>query len=159
MTPAQKRFVDEYLVNGFNATEAAKSAGYSDKSAYSQGHRLLKKAEIKKAIEKAQNKLSEKLEITKESLIQELIEIRERCLQQVPVLDREGNETGEWTFEAHAAIKSIAETNKMLGFYAPAQTELSGRDGKPLQIQPVDPRLIVQEASKLLAAEGDDDFE
>ena len=47
----QKRFVDEYLVD-LNATAAAKRAGYSEKTAYSMGQRLLKKVEIQAAIQK-----------------------------------------------------------------------------------------------------------
>ena len=46
----QRRFVDEYLVD-LNATQAAKRAGYSDKTAYSQGQRLLKNVEIKSLIQ------------------------------------------------------------------------------------------------------------
>jgi phage terminase small subunit len=47
----QKRFCDEYLVD-LNATQAAKRAGYSAKTSYSQGHDLLKHPEIKPYIEK-----------------------------------------------------------------------------------------------------------
>lgn len=47
----QKRFCDEYLVD-LNATQAAKRAGYSQRTAYSQGHDLLKHPEIKAQIEK-----------------------------------------------------------------------------------------------------------
>jgi phage terminase small subunit len=42
----QQAFVVEYLKNGGNATQAALAAGYSPKTAYSQGHDLLKKPEI-----------------------------------------------------------------------------------------------------------------
>lgn len=45
LTVKQQLFVDEYLTH-FNATRAAKSAGYSEKTAYSQGQRLLKNVEI-----------------------------------------------------------------------------------------------------------------
>lgn len=41
----QEMFVSNYL-RTFNATRAAIEAGYSEASAYSQGHRLLKNAEI-----------------------------------------------------------------------------------------------------------------
>lgn len=41
----QELFVSEYL-KCFNATKAAKAAGYSEKTAYSQGHDLLKVPEI-----------------------------------------------------------------------------------------------------------------
>jgi len=43
----QKAFVEHF--DG-NATEAAKKAGYSEKTAYSQGQRLLKNVEVQTAI-------------------------------------------------------------------------------------------------------------
>ena len=46
----QKKFADEYLICS-NATEAAKKAGYSEKTAYSIGQRLLKKVEVKSYID------------------------------------------------------------------------------------------------------------
>ena len=46
MTGEQKRFAEEYLVD-CNATQAAIRAGYSEKTAYSQGERLLKNVEVK----------------------------------------------------------------------------------------------------------------
>lgn len=45
LTDQQKAFADFYLETG-NATEAAKLAGYSEKTAYSQGGRLLKHVEV-----------------------------------------------------------------------------------------------------------------
>jgi len=41
----QQKFLDEYLVD-FNATEAAKRAGYSGASSHTTGWRLLRNAEI-----------------------------------------------------------------------------------------------------------------
>ena len=49
MTPKQKRFCDEYLID-LNATQAAIRAGYSKKTAYSIGEENLKKPELKKYI-------------------------------------------------------------------------------------------------------------
>ena len=49
MTKTQKRFADEYLVDT-NATQAAIRAGYSKRSAYSQGQRLLKNDEVSRYI-------------------------------------------------------------------------------------------------------------
>jgi phage terminase small subunit len=45
----QKLFIQEYLKDG-NATQAAKAAGYSERTAYSKGHNMLKHVEIAKAI-------------------------------------------------------------------------------------------------------------
>lgn len=41
LTPKRKAFADAYLANGMNATQAAVEAGYSEKTARSQGNRLL----------------------------------------------------------------------------------------------------------------------
>lgn len=49
MNAKQKRFCDEYLID-CNATQAAIRAGYSEKSAYSVGQRMLKNAEVKSHI-------------------------------------------------------------------------------------------------------------
>lgn len=46
MNPMRKAFADAWIENGGNATQAAKKAGYSERSAYSQGQRLLKDSEV-----------------------------------------------------------------------------------------------------------------
>jgi phage terminase small subunit len=65
------RFVKEYLIDQ-NATRAAKAAGYSEKTAYSQGQRLLKHVEIRSRIEKANDKVNAKLDLTVERVKQEI---------------------------------------------------------------------------------------
>lgn len=49
LNPKQAKFLSEYLKD-FNATRAAKDAGYSEKTAYSISYELLKKPEIKNAV-------------------------------------------------------------------------------------------------------------
>lgn len=55
MNDKQKEFC-EYYAECLNATEAAKKAGYSPKTAYSQGNRMLKNAEIVKYIKELQER-------------------------------------------------------------------------------------------------------
>ena len=74
LTEKQKRFVQEYLVD-LNATQAAIRAEYSERTAYSQGQRLLKKVEIQNEIQKAQEKRSERTEITQDDVVKELAKI------------------------------------------------------------------------------------
>lgn len=50
LTNKQRVFIEEYL-QCWNATEAARRAGYSERTAYSQGQRLLKHVEVSAAIE------------------------------------------------------------------------------------------------------------
>lgn len=50
LTSKQKKFCEEYMID-FNGTRAARAAGYSEKSAYSQASENLKKPEIKSYLE------------------------------------------------------------------------------------------------------------
>jgi hypothetical protein len=70
----QQRFVQEYVVD-LNTTKAAKRAGYAHASAHSQGHDLLKKPNVAKAIQQAQAKLSRKTEINAETVIAEIAKL------------------------------------------------------------------------------------
>lgn len=55
MAPRQEKFCVEYLID-LNATQAAIRAGYSKKTAYSAGQRLLKDVEIQNRIKKMRDK-------------------------------------------------------------------------------------------------------
>jgi len=74
LNPKQARFVSEYLIDS-NATQAAIRAGYSKKTAYSIGGENLKKPEIAAAIAKGRAKIADRLEITAESLIRDVLQI------------------------------------------------------------------------------------
>lgn len=52
LTMKRRVFIDAYMINGFNATQAALTAGYSENTAYSQGARLLKNVEIRNEIQR-----------------------------------------------------------------------------------------------------------
>ena len=65
MTDKQELFIQEYLID-FNATRAAKKAGYSEKTAYSQGQRLLKHVEVKNKITSLKQERISDLIATKE---------------------------------------------------------------------------------------------
>ena len=68
LTERQKRFVDYYIQTG-NASEAARRAGYSKKTAYSIGEENLRKPEIRRAIEKRLGEMqSQRIAETKEVL-------------------------------------------------------------------------------------------
>lgn len=74
LTPKQRRFVDEYLID-LNATQAAIRAGYSPKTANEQGARLLANVSIAKAIQEARDKQQERTEITQDRVLLEYARI------------------------------------------------------------------------------------
>jgi PBSX family phage terminase large subunit len=74
LTPKQKAFADEYIKNGGNASDAARKAGYSEKTAYSMGQQNLKKLVVSSYIA-AKQSLIEKQKGTD---IMSLAEIQQR---------------------------------------------------------------------------------
>ncbi len=101
LTPRQARFVEEYLLD-LNATQAAIRAGYSKKTAYSQGQRLLKHVEVAAAIQKAQEARSERTKIDQDWVIERLVGVYEASMGARPVCDKNGEEKG-FTFNPTAA--------------------------------------------------------
>lgn len=74
MNQKQEVFVNEYMKAG-NATQAAIKAGYSEKTAYSIGQRLLKNVEINKEIKQRQKQTTEQAEITTINIIKHVYQI------------------------------------------------------------------------------------
>ena len=62
MNERQKQFCKYYAIS-MNATSAAIKAGYSERTAYSQGARLLKNVEIQKAIKEEIEALNSDLDL------------------------------------------------------------------------------------------------
>jgi phage terminase small subunit len=83
LTPKQQRFVAEFLIDS-NATQAAIRAGYSKRTAASQGSRLLSNAEIAASVVKFNNAAvkvaADKLEITAAKVLQDIEDLRVSAL-------------------------------------------------------------------------------
>jgi phage terminase small subunit len=67
----QEKFICKFLESG-NATESAIHAGYSEKTAYSIGQRLLKNVEIMKIIKKHRKEISREAELTVSEVVKEI---------------------------------------------------------------------------------------
>jgi phage terminase small subunit len=105
-----KAFCDEYLSNGMNATQAYKSVyKTNDKVSEASSSRLLLNVKIKSYIQQQQEKTAERLEITKEGLLQDLIQIKENNIETRPA----------------TAMKAIEIINKMSGFDAPIKQDIT----------------------------------
>lgn len=68
----RKLFIEAYLTNGGNASQAAIAAGYSPHTAGVTGSRLLKHAEVLAQLQQRRNALLSKLELTTESVLKSL---------------------------------------------------------------------------------------
>jgi phage terminase small subunit len=84
LTLKQRRFIDAYIETA-NATEAAKRAGYSEKTAYATGAENLRKPQIQKAIQERLDAMEAAKTATPEEVMQHLTaamrgEIQEECI-------------------------------------------------------------------------------
>jgi phage terminase small subunit len=118
LTPKQTRFVAEYLANGLNATKAAISAGYSAKTAESQGSRLLSNVKVAAELGKKAEKALDKLDFSVERVMKEVA--------RLAFFDPAN------LFEADGSLKSIKDIDEdtrsvIAGLEV---TELFGGDGE-----------------------------
>lgn len=121
ITPQQEMFCQEYNVD-YNGTQAAIRAGYSKKTARKQASKLLTKGDILARIRAIQKERLEKLAVTQESVILNLLDVYDRCMQAKPVLEWDYDEkkyieTGEYTFDSKGALKAMEMIGKHLAMF------------------------------------------
>lgn len=114
-----KLVIDQWFINGFNGSAAYQTIYPKSKpdSAKSEFVRIFTIPNVQDYVQTKQNSQVESSGITHTELIENLKEIRDRCMQGTPVKDKDGSPTGEWKFDANAAIKAIENLGKHIGFY------------------------------------------
>jgi phage terminase small subunit len=129
LTKKQEMFCKEYLID-LNATQAAIRAGYSEKTAKNIGAENLAKPYLSEYIQKLMDKRSEKTNLTAESILNDILEVKDRCMQKVePITYRKDGEeypTGEYKFEHNGALKALELLGKHLKLFTD-KVEHSGK--------------------------------
>ena len=100
-------FAEAWLANGGNATDAAKQAGYSPKTARAQGSRLLTKVDIVNLIRSGQDRLARKFELRTEDVLRELTMLAHSDLRELMTYEGEFKPVHLWPAHAAAAVSSI----------------------------------------------------
>ena len=134
------------IASGKTASQAWFAAGFSakgTKQAARNGHELQRKEGVRGRIIELANEIrdnaAKRAEVDREWVLKGLMETRERCMQAFPVLDREGKEIGEWTFNAAGASKANELIGKEIGMfkadfgYQSLDDELRGMSGTALR--------------------------
>lgn len=150
LTDKRGAFIREYLID-LNATQAAVRAGYSEKTAYSQGQRLLKDVEIADAIQEAQNARGERVQITADRVISELVAMATydpADLARIPMAGPEDiaklpenvrraivgwgwDKQGNFTLKLSPKTPSLDLLGRHLGMFKD-RLEVTGKDGGPM---------------------------
>jgi hypothetical protein len=115
LTGKQKIFAEHYVVS-FNASDAARKAGYAEATVAVKGHENLQIPHVREYIEELLKESREHLAITKEQIIGDLMSIKAKHIDNDP----------------RVAIQALGEINKMLGYYEAQKTETKIITEQPL---------------------------
>lgn len=116
LNDGQRRFIEEYLID-LNATQAAIRAGYSPKTAKSQGQRLLTNVDIEAAIQAAINERSERTKITQDMVLSELAKVGFSDLRNVFTPMGGIIDPRDWDDSTAGAISSVEVVRRQSGEY------------------------------------------
>lgn len=149
LTPKQKRFADEYLID-LNASAAYKRAGYrgQGKVADASASRMLANVNVAEYIQAAMDKRSKSLGIDAEYVLMTIKTTIERCSQSYPVLDRKGDPVmirvgdGEnatiapaYEFDSTGVLKGAELLGKHLKMFTDkSSVEMTGDAANPVHI-------------------------
>ncbi|MFK5041714.1 terminase small subunit [Glaesserella parasuis] len=144
----QQRFVEEYLID-LNATQAAIRAGYSADTARQIGAENLSKLVIQEAIQEAQNKRAERVNVTQDDVLKGLLEIISMSTGKQKITETELSKVDgsivpmdveKVCFEPHAANKALELLGKHLGMFKD-RVDVTSSDGslRPTVIELVAP--------------------
>ena len=103
LTPKQKRFVQEYLID-LNATQAAIRAGDSEHSARAIGLENLTKPCVEEALQAALEERASRTEVTIDWVVKQLVIVNQYC-------------TNPDTFDSAGACRSAELLGKHLGMF------------------------------------------
>lgn len=163
-SPKTRLFIAEYPKD-HNATQAAIRAGYSAKSAYAQGPRLLENVEIQRAIEADISQRLKRIGINKDRVLTEISRLSFADLRKIHNEDGTLKLPHEWDDEIAPAIAGIeifeefsgrGEDRKLIGYTRKVKVfdkprslemlakhlklisdkvELTGKDGGPVELK------------------------
>ena len=120
LTAKEEKFV-QGLFSGLSQRKAYKEAfnaeKWADNSVDVEACKLANETKIILRLKELTDQQARETGWTVEKLIKEFEEIKQMCKVAVPVLDRQGEPTGEYKFDSVGAVKSLENIGKLLGMY------------------------------------------
>ena len=117
LTFKQQKFVDEYLINGGNGTQAAKKAGYkgNDHTLHSIATENLRKPAVKAYIDKRRVELAGTAKVTQEMIVEELKAIAFSNIHDVMDKNNQIKNVSELDRSIASTIESVQTTSRRNG--------------------------------------------
>jgi len=108
VTDDEVEFIHHFIRTGFNGEKAVRFTwGLSSSGAYQKSKKLLSEPRIQSVIKETQESVMNELKINSQWVLKEALEVYGRCMQQEKVLDRNGDYTGEFSFDASNSLKCL----------------------------------------------------
>jgi phage terminase small subunit len=120
LTPQQKQFVEEYLVD-MNGSQAAIRAGYAKKGSEKQASQLLRRPHVRKALNERMGEAKTKTGVTAEFVINKIAKTIHAA-----EMDSKHNDV----------LRGCELLGRHLGMFV-ERTEISGKDGEAIQYEKV----------------------
>lgn len=119
LSDKQKIFAQRY-VDTFNATQAAKDAGYSEKTAYNIGSDNLRKPNLRAYIDKIKQEKLDAIGLDKNFVMLGLMKVFQQAVKADPVMRYDRNEktmveTGEYKFDSTGANRALQLIGEFMG--------------------------------------------
>lgn len=131
LTPKQEAFCRKYCETGnasFAYRQAYDAAKMKPATVNRKAVELLDNGKITARITEIQDEAKKRSEVTLDRKREWLVEIIERSLQHVEVIDADGVGGGQYKFSANDAIRAINELNKMDGDHAASKRDVTIND-------------------------------
>lgn len=112
LTNRQRKFINAYLKHG-NGTQAAKDAGYSEKTAQVQASRLLTYAMVRQEIEKRQKNLAKKTDLSIEWCLEQYKKLAESMITDFMEIGPNGVSLKDFSLvdpDKVFAVEEVSET-------------------------------------------------
>ena len=115
LTEQQKKFIEHYLSNNFDAFKAARAAGYRFKNLARNAHKILENANILKALKEELSKRAQTFQLDRTFVLANLIKTVNICL--ATYIDDEGFECFKFPTLVDKGLKCIEKIGKHLGMF------------------------------------------
>jgi hypothetical protein len=127
--PHERAFLKQLPRSRYAPYPAGEALGISSRTVW----QMLNRPRVKRAMAVFIEDAMDQIGVSHTSLVADLAEIRDRCMQAKPVLDRKGMPTGEYQFDATGATAAIKLLMDLAKLTPPKRIEIAGVDGSPIE--------------------------
>lgn len=117
LTTAQRRWC-EHVNAGMNRSAATRLVWPNVKAVWQKAYAVGKLPHVQAELDRLASRSAADAGVTALAVLNDLVTIKNRCMQAEQVLDKDGNPTGEYAFREQGAIKALELLGKHLRMWS-----------------------------------------